>query len=252
MDKISIRGLEVFANHGVFKEENVLGQKFIVNAELVCDTISAGKEDNLEKSVNYAEVCNLITKVMRNNTFKLIEAAAENIAEKILLEYDLIREVTITLKKPWAPIMMSVDTVEVSITRKWHRAYIALGSNMGDSKGHLDGAVKELDADKCCRVKKVSEFIVTEPVGGVEQLDFLHKIEQAHNRERIVHWGPRTLDLDIILYDDVVMYEDDLIIPHIEMENREFVLKPLCEIAPYIKNPVNGKSIKQLLSEIQK
>lgn len=269
MDKISIRGLEVFANHGVFKEENVLGQKFIVNAELVCDTRSAGKEDNLEKSVNYAEVCNLITKVMRNNTFKLIEAAAENIAEKILLEYYLIREVTITLKKPWAPIMMSVDTVEVSITRKWHRAYIALGSNMGDSKGHLDGAVKELDADKCCRVKKVSEFIVTEPVGDVEQddflngcleletlytpyelLDFLHKIEQAHNRKRIVHWGPRTLDLDIILYDDVVMYEDDLIIPHIEMENREFVLKPLCEIAPYIKNPVNGKSIKQLLSEI--
>ena len=244
MDKISIRGLEVFANHGVFKEENVLGQKFIVNAELVCDTRSAGIEDNLEKSVNYAEVCNLITKVMRNNTFKLIEAAAENIAEKILLEYGLIREVTITLKKPWAPIMMSVDTVEVSITRKWH---------------------------KCCRVKKVSEFIVTEPVGGVEQddflngcleletlytpyelLDFLHKIEQAHNRERIVHWGPRTLDLDIILYDDVVMYEDDLIIPHIEMENRAFVLKPLCEIAPYIKNPVNGKSIKQLLSEIQK
>ena len=54
MDKISIRGLEVFANHGVFKEENVLGQKFIVNAELVCDTRSAGKEDNLEKSVNYA------------------------------------------------------------------------------------------------------------------------------------------------------------------------------------------------------
>ena len=56
MDKISIRGLEVFANHGVFKEENVLGQKFIVNAELVCDTRSAGQEDNLEKSVNYAEV----------------------------------------------------------------------------------------------------------------------------------------------------------------------------------------------------
>ena len=236
MDKISIRGLEVFANHGVFKEENVLGQKFIVNAELVCDTRSAGKEDNLEKSVNYAEVCNLITKVMRNNTFKLIEAAAENIAEKILLEYGLIREVTITLKKPWAPIMMSVDTVEVSITRKWHRAYIALGSNMGDSKGHLDGAVNEL------------ETLYT----PYELLDFLHKIEQAHNRERIVHWGPRTLDLDIILYDDVVMYEDDLIIPHIEMENREFVLKPLCEIAPYIKNPVNGKSIKQLLSEIQK
>ena len=83
-------------------------------------------------------------------------------------------------------------------------------------------------------------------------LDVLQSIEAKAGRERKIHWGPRTLDLDIILYDDVVMYEDDLIIPHIEMENREFVLKPLCEIAPYIKNPVNGKSIKQLLSEIQK
>ena len=270
MDKISIRGLEVFANHGVFKEENVLGQKFIVNAELVCDTRSAGIEDNLEKSVNYAEVCNLITKVMRNNTFKLIEAAAENIAEKILLEYGLIREVTITLKKPWAPIMMSVDTVEVSITRKWHRAYIALGSNMGDSKGHLDGAVKELDADKCCRVKKVSEFIVTEPVGGVEQddflngcleletlytpyelLDFLHKIEQAHNRERIVHWGPRTLDLDILMYDDLVMNERKLTIPHKEMHKRLFVLEPLEEIAPYLMHPLLGKTVTQLKEMIK-
>ena len=60
------------------KKKNVLGQKIYREiAELVCDTRSAGKEDNLEKSVNYAEVCNLITEVMRNNTFKLIEAAAE-------------------------------------------------------------------------------------------------------------------------------------------------------------------------------
>ena len=274
MDKISIRGLEVFANHGVFKEENVLGQKFIVNAELVCDTRSAGKEDNLEKSVNYAEVCNLITKVMRNNTFKLIEAAAENIAEKILLEYDLIREVTITLKKPWAPIMMSVDTVEVSITRKWHRAYIALGSNMGDSKGHLDGAVKELDADKYCRVKKVSEFIVTEPVGGVEQddflngcleletlytpyelLDFLHKIEQAHNRERIVHWGPRTLDLDIVyaLSDDgACMYVNDarLVIPHPYFWDRLFVLEPLLELDKEFT--YNGESLGDRIQTLKK
>ena len=71
MDKISIRGLEVFANHGVFKEENVLGQKFIVNAELVCDTRIAGKEDNLEKSVNYAEVCN---KRSNNNIKKTLGA----------------------------------------------------------------------------------------------------------------------------------------------------------------------------------
>ena len=91
--------------------------------------------------------------------------------------------------------MMSVDTVEVSITRKWHRAYIALGSNMGDSKGHLDGAVKELDADKCCRVKKVSEFIVTEPVGGVEQDDFLNgclELETLYTPYELLDFCPST------------------------------------------------------------
>ena len=165
--------------------------------------------------------------------------------------------------------MMSVDTVEVSITRKWHRAYIALGSNMGDSKGHLDGAVKELDADKCCRVKKVSEFIVTEPVGGVEQddflngcleletlytpyelLDFLHKIEQAHNRERIVHWGPRTLDLDLLFYDDQILETKSLIVPHPEREKRSFVLVPMAQIAPWLRHPVSKSTIKQLLEEL--
>ena len=269
MDKISIRGLEVFANHGVFKEENVLGQKFIVNAELVCDTRSAGQEDNLEKSVNYAEVCNLITKVMRNNTFKLIEAAAENIAEKILLEYDLIREVTITLKKPWAPIMMSVDTVEVSITRKWHRAYIATGSNMGDKKAYLDEAVEKLKNHPYCKVVKVSDYITTEPYGGVEQdvflngaleiktllypeelLALLNRIEAEAGRERTIHWGPRTLDLDILFYDDCIIDSPALTVPHIDMQNRGFVLIPMAQIAPYHRHPVLGCTVGQLLSRL--
>ena len=269
MDKISIRGLEVFANHGVFKEENVLGQKFIVNAELVCDTRSAGKEDNLEKSVNYAEVCNLITKVMRNNTFKLIEAAAENIAEKILLEYDLIREVTITLKKPWAPIMMSVDTVEVSITRKWHRAYIATGSNMGDKKAYLDEAVEKLKNHPYCKVVKVSDYITTEPYGGVEQdvflngaleiktllypeelLALLNRIEAEAGRERTIHWGPRILDLDILFYDDQLIQDERLIIPHPFVDERAFVLAPLADIAPDFVHPQSGETVVQMLARV--
>lgn len=269
MDKITIDGLEIFANHGVLKEENILGQKFIVSAALFCDTRHAGMTDELENSVNYAEVCKLIECEMRSNTFKLIEAAAERIAEQILLEYKSVREVTVTMKKPWAPICMSVDTVKVEITRKRHKAYIALGSNMGDTHRHLNEAVKEINADKRCAVKKVSDFIITKPVGGVEQDDFLngcieaetlytphellellHTIEAAHGRERKIHWGPRTLDLDIILYDDIIMYEDDLIIPHPEAEKREFVLKPLCQIAPYAIHPLKRSFVKNLLQDI--
>lgn len=79
----------------------------------------------------------------------------------------------------------------------------------------------------------------------------LHEIEKEAHRERIVRWGPRTLDLDILLYDDVVMETDDLIIPHIEMELRDFVLKPLSEIAPNLRHPVSKKTVTQMLKELQ-
>ena len=82
-------------------------------------------------------------------------------------------------------------------------------------------------------------------------LDELHRIEQMANRTREIHWGPRTLDLDIIFYDDLVMAEDDLIIPHADMENRTFVLKPLCEIAPYYRHPVNGLTGRQMLEKLK-
>lgn len=149
--------------------------------------------------------------------------------------------------------------------------YISVGSNIGDRRQFIMGAYDSLSLHPQVHRITSSSVMETEPWGYTEQdvflnavwrvssslephdlLDVLQSLECEAQRKRDIHWGPRTLDLDIILYDDVVMYEDDLIIPHIEMENREFVLKPLCEIAPYIKNPVNGKSIKQLLSEIQK
>ncbi len=270
MDKIVIKGLEVFARHGVLKEENALGQKFIISAELFCDTRAAGRTDKLENSVNYAKVCALIKETMTKNTYKLIETAAESIAEQILLGFSKIKSVKISVKKPWAPILTNVDYVGVEITRARHTAYIALGSNIGDTTGHLAGAVKEIDESRYCSVRKVSDFIVTKPVGGVEQddflngcievetlllphelLDFLHEIEDRHGRERKIRWGPRTLDLDIILYDDIVLNDADLTIPHPEAANRAFVLEPLAQIAPYAYHPVKGLTVSNLLSDFR-
>ena len=118
-------------------------------------------------------------------------------------------------------------------------------------------------------VEAVSEYLVTEPYGDVEQdeflngvlklrtlltpeelLDRLHELEAAANRERIIHWGPRTLDLDILFYDNEIIDTPDLHIPHIDMENRDFVLKPMDEIAPYYRHPVLNKTIHQLLNEL--
>ncbi|MFA9377503.1 MAG: 2-amino-4-hydroxy-6-hydroxymethyldihydropteridine diphosphokinase [Lachnotalea sp.] len=269
MDKIKINNLEVFCNHGVFKEETILGQKFLVSAVLYVDTREAGLTDNLLKSIHYGEVCQYIERFMKQNTYQLIEAAAENLAMNLLKEWENLQQIELEIKKPWAPIGLPIETVAVEINRKWHTAYIALGSNMGDTKKYLEDAIVALNNISTCKVVKVSDFIVTSPYGGVKQDDFLngclelktlltpkellellHEIEQVAKRERIVIWGPRTLDLDIIMYDDLILSEPTLIIPHLEMHKRDFVLKPLAQIAPYKRNPVNQKMVIDMLREL--
>lgn len=266
MDKIKIQELEVFANHGVFPEENVLGQKFLVSADLYTNTRKAGRTDDLTASVHYGEVSALIDSYLKEHTFKLLESAAEHLAEEILIKYPTVRKIRLEIKKPWAPVRLPLKTVSVEITRARHTAYIALGSNMGDRKNYLDSAVKALDEIPGCTVRQVSSFIETPPYGVTDQADFLngcleletlldpcelleqlHRIEHEAGRERIVHWGPRTLDLDIIFYDDLVMEEKELCIPHVEVQKRKFVLEPLCEIAPYKRHSVYGKTVVEML-----
>ena len=129
--------------------------------------------------------------------------------------------------------------------------------------------MEALRADPCVRVKQVSSYRMTAPYGGVEQDDFLnaameietlydpeelldalHAIEQAARRERLIHWGPRTLDLDVLFYDDLVQEDPALIIPHPDLHNRDFVLGPMAELAPNFVHPVLGKTMQQLLSEL--
>ena len=270
MDKIRIENLEVFGNHGVFEEETILGQKFIISCSLYLDTRKAGQKDDLNASVHYGMVAHLIKKEMEENTFALIEAVAERLAECVLLYDEKIREVEIEVKKPWAPIGLPLEYVSVSIRRKWHEAYVALGSNIGDKEAYILQAIEKLKNRKDCRVKKVSSLIETEPYGVVDQdkflngallvetllppqefLDVLHEIESEANRERTRHWGPRTLDLDIIFYDDEIIQEENLCVPHADMHNRLFVLEPLKEIAPYKRHPVYGKTIAEMVVDLE-
>ena len=268
-DEIRIENLKVYAYHGVFPEENEKGQDFYVNTVLYTQTARAGREDDLELSTNYGEVCHFITKLMQEHTYKLIEAVAENLAEEILLQFPLIRKLDLEIRKPEAPIGLPFKSVSVKITRGWHRVYLSIGSNMGEKEKYIEQALKALDDHRGISVKKVSSLLVTKPYGGVEQDDFLngaleietllsphelleqlHEIEAAAGRKRVIHWGPRTLDLDIIFYDDLIYDSEDLIIPHIDMENREFVLKPLCEIAPNYRHPICKKTVRSLLQAL--
>lgn len=266
---IRIQRLEVFAKHGVRKEENILGQKFYVSVAMYLDTTSAAKQNDLGKTVNYSDVCDFIYTEMTEHTFLLIESVADYLAEGILKKFTDVKEVEVEISKPNAPVALHFENVSVTEKRGWKRVYLSLGSNLGDKKGYLDTAKKKIEESPACRLTKMSSYLETEPYGYTDQdtflnacaevwtylkpyelLDFIHQIELEAKRERKIHWGPRTLDIDILLYEDYIMQEDTLILPHCDMHKRYFVLKPLSEIAPYVIHPVYQKNILDLLREL--
>ena len=271
MDQIIVEDLQIYAYHGVYQQENEKGQHFYVSVILDTDTRAAGMADELGLSTNYGVVCRFLHTFLSEHTYKLIETAAERASEALLLQFPHVRQVTMEVKKPEAPITVPFGSVSVKITRGWRRAYIACGSNIGDRRAHLGAAVDELLADRKCRVLRVSDWVETTPYGGVEQADYLNgalsietlytpeellallqSIEKKEARERKERWGPRTLDLDILLYEGSVTDTKKLTIPHRDMKNRDFVLRPLAQIAPYEIHPILGKAISELLEEVEK
>lgn len=143
-------------------------------------------------------------------------------------------------------------------------AYIALGSNLGDKEKNLRRALLLL-TQQGVEVVRVSSFLSTEPYGVTDQPQFLNAVacvrtslaplalldvllatELAMGRVRLRHWGERNIDLDLLLYEDVVLDTPRLRLPHPDMQNRDFVLLPLAEIAPELKHPTLQKTIYKL------
>lgn len=144
-------------------------------------------------------------------------------------------------------------------------AYIGLGSNLGNRELMITTSIEKLDNTCSVNVKKRSSLYETKPVGGPRQPDYLNaaleietslkptillerlqEIENVLERKRKIKWGPRTIDMDILLYEDSVIDSVNLKIPHPLMHTRKFVLLPLSEIAPNLKHPIVNKTIIEL------
>ena len=146
--------------------------------------------------------------------------------------------------------------------------FIGLGSNLGNRTENCLKAI-ELLSDFTI-IKSVSSFYETDPVGNEDQPKFINAvakvstllsplnlltslktIEKQLGREKNERWGPRTIDLDILIYEDFVLESQELTIPHKELLNRRFVLEPLCEIEPWLEHPVEKKTLSTILKGLE-
>ncbi len=274
-DRIVLQGVSAHGFHGVLPEERRDGQTFVVDVTMEVDLSQPGASDDLSDTVNYAEVAGDIVDILTGEPLKLIESVADRIATAVLSR-PLVESVQVVVHKPQAPVGHPFTDVQVRIDR--HRetpVVIALGSNLGDSVETLERATEHLET--ILESAAYSPLVETDPVGGPNQpaylnavavgttqlsprslLRELHDIERAHGRTREVHWGPRTLDLDLVQYGDPVFDTDvrledpALTLPHPRAHERAFVLVPWLQADGEAALRVDGqvRRVEDLVNEI--
>lgn len=271
MEQIVIEKLQVYGHHGVYEQEKKEGQTFLIDCVLDVSFGKAASTDDLENTVDYGNVCLFIKKYFMEHAFDLLETVAESLSTEMMYAFPGIHKMRLKIRKPDAPIPMEFASVGVEITKEWTKVAISFGSNIEPREQYLTQAMEKLLANPAIQNLTVSDYIETEPYGYTNQdkflngaaifetllqpeelLEQLHVIENEAGRERTLHWGPRTLDLDIALYGDRQVNTKNLIVPHLDMANRGFVLEPLCQIAPGMVHPVYRLTVYDMLQRLHR
>jgi dihydroneopterin aldolase/2-amino-4-hydroxy-6-hydroxymethyldihydropteridine diphosphokinase len=255
-DQIEINGLRVVTIVGALPHEREIPQPLEIDLAFDVDLHDAGVTDELGDTVHYGLVADRVVAVVEESKDILLERLVSRIADEVLA-FDRVEAVEVKLTKVRPPLAVDAVNTAVRIRRTRaeaqmpphtiHTAYVALGSNLGDRESFLRIGVRGLG-----NVTAMSNVYETDPVGGPDDqgpylnmvvqvetsldpfalLRRCQRIEAEAMRQRIVHWGPRTLDVDIVQFDDIALESDELSIPHPRFGERRFVLAPLADIAP--------------------
>lgn len=251
-DVLRLRGLRIVAAHGALPEERTRPQPFEIDIDVWAELRRAGQSDELADTLDYGTLTDGVAAVVAGPHADLLEHLAERIAARVLDE-PRAQGARVTVRKLRPPVPHDLASAAVTLTRRRRRAFLGLGSNLGDRWGHLRGAVAALPD-----VIAASPVYETAPVGGPEGqdpylnavvelrtartarqlLDAAHAAESRAQRVRAERWGPRTLDVDVLLVGDEVVVEPGLVVPHARMWERGFVLVPLADLAPELAHPV--------------
>ena len=268
-DIVRVSNLVLQGYHGVLPEETALGQKFHIDIECHVDTRPAAEQDDYDKAVCYATLCQIAAQVSDAGPYKLVETLAEKIAEAALARFEVVNRITVTVRKPAAPIPLIFDHVGVEVTRyRWQRFACALGSNVGHSASNIDAALAFLQAEDAIEIDAASSHYKTPPWGNEDQPPFInacaigqttlnpHEMLKVFKRIEIQlgrtpgdRWGPRVIDLDLLYQGDHACVTPGLTLPHPELFNRGFVLVPLAEIAG--DQTVSQRSIADALNSVE-
>jgi dihydroneopterin aldolase/2-amino-4-hydroxy-6-hydroxymethyldihydropteridine diphosphokinase len=239
---------------GVLPHERDSMQPLQIDVDLEVDLSEAGVTDNLADTANYGAISEAIADVVRTSSDTLLERLAARIADRVL-HFDHVEVANVLVTKLRPPVPEDLVSSAVRIVRSRvdmrvparHRAIVALGSNLGDRAAYL-----RFGLDKLSNVIAQSQVFETDPVGGPDNqgpylnmvavvdtdldpfamLRRLLQIEAEAHRVRIERWGPRTLDMDLLFYDDYTITSEELTLPHPRYGERRFVLEPLSEVAP--------------------
>lgn len=269
MDKIFIEDLQIDTVIGIYDWERQIRQVISLDIEMRGDIRRAAATDAIEDTINYKEVAKRLIPYVQNSRFELIETLIERIAEIILYEFD-IQWAKVKLNKPGA--VRYSRNVGVEIVRERQAGprrdiYIGIGSNV--SPGHNIRSGLAMLENEFGNIKVSTVY--RNPAIGFEGEDFynlvacaqsalppgaagrcLGLIETMHGRDRTApRFAARTLDLDLLLYGDLVTKDDGLKLPRADITRYAFVLKPMAEIAPELLHPLEGRSMRQLWGGFQ-
>ncbi len=269
MDEIRLPELHFWGRHGVYAQEKAEAQEFVLSVGLFCDLRPAGESDALSDSVDYSEIYRQLKALVEEESFSLLEALAAACLKKIFTHPQVARA-RISVCKLRADMGDTQVPAAVELLRRRPlTAYLGLGANLGDCRATLSRAAELLLAAPGVFSLRRSPLYLSAPLGKTDQADFWNaavaletdlepeellalcqRIEMELGRVRREMNGPRTLDIDILLYGDDQWQTPRLVLPHPRLTERAFALLPLFDLAPELYIPGRGP-LAEFLPELK-